>query len=110
MVFTESELNQLAEDTRVELTKVSRRRQELKALSSDIQGIKMTGREQVTPAVPEVLDPDDATIVITPAVPESRKTMFDVTPRDRSTGGDITSARRQKIYDNLMSEKTKMGI
>ena len=103
----ETALKQLQEDTQAELQKVSARRQELKALSRDIQGIMMTGREQVTPAVPAVMDGET---VVTPAIPETTETVMDVKPVDSGLNAPMNDTRRDDIFDAAVAEKTRLSF
>ena len=106
----ESALKQLQEDTSAELQKVSARRQELKALSRDIQGIMITGREQVTPAVPATFDNADPPVELTPEIPETTETVMDVKPVDSGLNAPMNDTRRDNIFDAAVAEKTRLSF
>ena len=95
---------------------VSERKQVLRRMQEAIAEIKMQPRDNIipeVPAVPAVLDPNDSSIIVTPeilAVPERIEQIFDKTPKDKSTGKDVTTTRRQAVYDNLLLLKTELGL
>lgn len=116
MPVDDSILEDLEKTIQTEMGIVNVRRRKLRDMQEAINEIKLQPRNQIVLAVldvPAVMDTDDPTVEVTPAVPgkpEHTIQVFDVTPSDKSTGSTVTNTRRQLIYDNLLADKSSLKI
>lgn len=63
---------------------------------TSLQQIRLGSRVEVVPTVPAT---DDK-----PAIAATTKTIIDVMPKDRVLGSEITTQRRQIIYDDCVKQ------
>lgn len=116
MVIIESELTQIHIDAAAELSIVDIRRSKLKIILNQINTIQLTSRTEIIPAaasIPAEMEEDGITIK-TPAVAatvETKGQIFDVQPIDKNLGGiPMDDARRQQIFDNIVTKKAELGL